>query len=71
MGWIGAALFLGGNCMACIFSAWVPCVVFALGGIAPVRGVPTAASALCGGRLAGAWGWWAAVYHCIEFMRFP
>ena len=27
------------------------------GEIAPVRGVSTAAPALCGGRLADAWGW--------------
>ena len=41
------------------------------GGVAPVRGVSTAASALRGGRLADAWGWWPAVYHSIKFMRFP
>ena len=41
------------------------------GGVAPVWGVSTAASALRGGRLADAWGWWPAVYQSIKFMRFP
>ena len=32
--------------------------------------VSIVAFALCGGRVADAWGWWLGVYHSIRFLRF-